>query len=221
MPLRKTDKADLRKRYPIYVQIGMVATLLLLILAFRADLRQEGGLDFVMLEQEIVEIEEIEQTQHLEEPPPPPRPPVPIEVPDDQLLDDVELDLDAALDINEPLRDAPPPPPPAETRQREQEPEIFVIVEEMPELVGGLGALQRQISYPEIAKRAGVEGRVHVEFVVDEQGRVQDARVVRGPGAGLDEEALRVVRMARFTPGKQRGQPVRVRMTLPITFRLR
>jgi periplasmic protein TonB len=220
MALRKTDKADLRKTYPIYAQIGMVAALLLLILAFRADLRQEGGIEFVMHEQDIVEIEEIDQTQHIEEPPPPPRPPVPIEVPDDQLLDDVELDLDAALDINEPLRDTPPPPPPGETRVRE-EAEVFVIVEEMPELIGGLPGLQRQINYPEIAKRAGVEGRVIVEFIVDENGDVVEPRVVRGPGAGLDEEALRVVSRAKFQPGRQRGQAVRVRMTLPITFRLR
>jgi TonB family protein len=100
------------------------------------------------------------------------------------------------------------------------ETDIFWIVEEMPELVGGMAALQEAIEYPEMARRAGVEGRVHVEFVVDPDGNVRDARVVRGAGAGLDEEALRVVRAARFIPGRQRGQAVHVRMTLPITFRL-
>ncbi|HEX7070747.1 MAG TPA: energy transducer TonB, partial [Rhodothermales bacterium] len=101
------------------------------------------------------------------------------------------------------------------------EPEIFVIVEEMPELIGGLESLQRSINYPEIAKKAGVEGKVFVQFVVDENGNVQDPVVTRGIGAGCDEEALKAVRQAKFKPGKQRGKPVRVKMSLPITFRLK
>lgn len=219
MALRKTDKADLRKRYPIFVEIGLVATLLILIAAFRADLRGGDEFEIPLEEQEIVEIEEIRQTKQEIKPPPPPRPPVPIEVPDDQIIDDDELDLDASLDINEPITDLPPPPPAQE--EVEEEPEIFVIVEEMPELIGGLESLQRSITYPEIAKKAGVEGKVFVQFVVDEQGNVQDPVVTRGIGAGCDEEALKAVRQAKFTPGKQRGKAVRVKMSLPITFRLK
>lgn len=219
MGLRKTEEADLRKRYPIYVEIGMIAALAVLIVAFRIDWATESAFEVIEQEQEIVEIEEIQQTQQIEQPPPPPRPPVPIEVPDDVVLEDDFLDLDATLDLDAPTREAPPPPPPRE--EVEEEPEIFVIVEEMPELVGGLAAIQSQIRYPEIARKAGVEGRVFVQFVVDEQGNVVDPVVTRGLGAGLDEEAIRAVSNAKFTPGKQRGQPVRVRMSLPITFRLR
>ncbi|GIV58848.1 MAG: hypothetical protein KatS3mg042_1761 [Rhodothermaceae bacterium] len=219
MALRKTDKADLRKRYPLYIEIGLVLTLLLLIVAFRIDMRAEQTMEFVAEEQEVVQMEEIQQTQQIEKPPPPPRPPVPVEVPDDEVLEDDELDLDATLDIDEPLTDLPPPPPPAE--EEEPEPEIFVIVEEMPELIGGLASIQSQIRYPEIAKKAGVEGRVIVQFVVDEQGRVVDPVVVRGIGAGCDEEAIRAVKQAKFKPGKQRGKPVKVKMSLPITFKLK
>lgn len=96
----------------------------------------------------------------------------------------------------------------------------FVIVEQMPELVGGLAAIQQELRYPEIAKNAGIEGRVFVQFVVDERGRVVDPVVVRGIGGGCDEEALRAVRTVTFKPGRQQGEPVRVRMSLPITFRL-
>jgi len=222
MAIRKTDSADLRSRYPLYIQVGMIAALLVLITAFRLDLRTESNFEIVEQEQEIVQIEEIQQTQQIEQPPPPPRPPVPIEVPNDEILEDDFLDLDATLDLEAPIAAAPPPPPPSAAEEaEEEEPEIFVIVEEMPELIGGLAAIQGNIRYPEIARKAGVEGRVFVQFVVDEQGNVVDPVVTRGLGAGLDEEAIRAVSQAKFSPGKQRGQPVPVRMSLPITFRLR
>jgi protein TonB len=221
MALRKTEEADIRTRYPLYVEIGMVLTLALLIVAFRLDLRSDGEFDVTMQEQEVVQMEEILQTQQVEKPPPPPRPPVPVEVPNDEILEDEDLDLDASLDLDEPLADLPPPPPPPPSDEPEPEPEIFVIVEQMPELIGGLSELQKKITYPEIAKKAGVEGRVIVQFVVNEQGNVTDPVVVRGIGAGCDEEAIRAVQTAKFTPGKQRGKPVRVKMSLPITFRLK
>jgi TonB family protein len=97
---------------------------------------------------------------------------------------------------------------------------VFVVVEQMPTLIGGLHSIQQAIEYPTIAKKAGIEGRVFVQFIVDKDGSVRDAEVIRGIGAGCDEEALRVVREARFTPGKQRGKAVPVKMSLPITFRL-
>ena len=97
---------------------------------------------------------------------------------------------------------------------------VYMAVEEMPQPIGGLGALASQIKIPDTAWAAGVEGKVFLDIVVDEQGDVADARVLRGLGAGLDEEALRVVRQAKFTPGRQDGVAVKVRMTLPILFKL-
>ncbi|MDX1741851.1 MAG: energy transducer TonB [Rhodothermales bacterium] len=220
MALRKTDKANIRQRYPLFVQVGLVLSLALLILAFKLDLRKEAEFEIVMPEQEVVQMEEIQQTKQIQKPPPPPRPPVPVEVPDDEILEDDELDLDASLDIDE-VMDLPPPPPPAAEEEEEAEPEIFVIVEDMPELIGGLESVQKRINYPPIAKKAGVEGRVIVQFVVDEAGSVVDPVVVRGIGAGCDDEAIRAVSLAKFKPGKQRGKPVRVKMSLPITFKLK
>jgi protein TonB len=219
MALRKTDKADLKQRYPLFVEIGMILTLSLLIVAFRLDMTANTDFDVGLTEQEVVQMEEILQTQQIEKPPPPPRPPVPVEVPNDEILDDDDLDLDVSLDLDAAVDLPPPPPPPAD--EEEPEPEIFVIVEQMPELVGGLGELQKKIRYPEIAKKAGVEGRVIVQFVVNEQGRVENPVVVRGIGAGCDEEAIKAVQDARFTPGKQRGSAVKVKMSLPITFKLK
>ncbi|MDX1547863.1 MAG: energy transducer TonB [Rhodothermales bacterium] len=221
MALRKNEKADLRKRYPLFIELGLVLALLALIAATNADFSGGEGTEFVQVDQEVVQMEEIIQTTQIEKPPPPPKPPVPVEVPNDEIIDDVDLDLDASLDIDEPLSDLPPPPPPEEEEEEEPEPEIFVVVENMPELIGGLGAIQKDIKYPEIARKAGVEGRVIVQFVVNEQGQVVDPVVVRGIGAGCDEEALRVVKQAKFKPGKQRGKAVKVKMSLPITFKLK
>lgn len=220
MALRKHEKFDLRKRYPIYVEIGLIATLAMLIVAFRVDWSPSNDFNIVMPEQEQINMEEVTVTKQIEQPPPPPKPPVPVEVPDDQILEDDDLDLDASLDLDEPISSTPPPPP-AQEEEKEQEPEIFVIVEQMPELIGGLAAIQKKITYPEIAKKAGVEGRVIVQFVVDEQGNVADPQVVRGIGAGCDEEAIRAVQQAKFKPGQQRGKAVKVKMSLPITFKLK
>jgi len=219
MALKKTEKADIKRRYPLYIEIGMVLTLAVLIVAFRLDMSVDDTFDVTLQEQEVVQMEEIQQTQQIEKPPPPPRPPVPVEVPNDEILEDDELDLDMSLDIDE-MPDLPPPPPPME-EEEEEEPEIFVIVEQSPELIGGLPGLQKKIKYPEIAKKAGVEGRVYLQFVVDEQGNVHDPIVTRGIGAGCDEEAIRAILEAKFKPGMQRGKAVKVKMSLPITFKLK
>lgn len=221
MAIRKNPKADLRRTYALFVEIGMIVSLLLLILAFRANVQRGDDVEIASVEQEVVQMEEILQTKQIEKPPPPPRPPVPVEVPNDEIIEDDDLDLDASLDIEEPLSNLPPPPPAEEKKEEEPEPEIFVVVEEMPDLIGGLAEIQKNIRYPEIARKAGVEGRVIIQFVVDESGNVVDPTVVRGIGAGCDEEALRVVREAKFKPGKQRGKSVKVKMSLPITFKLR
>ena len=137
-----------------------------------------------------------------------------------------ELTLSSpALRSAVPAMTAPPPPaptrppPPVEEPAAEPEPEIFELVENMPELIGGLAGLQSRIQYPELARRMGIEGRVFVQFVVDEQGRPSNVRIARGIGGGCDEAAVEAVRQSRFTPGRQRGRPVKVRMSLPVTFR--
>ena len=112
-----------------------------------------------------------------------------------------------------------PPTPPTPGSDPAEE-DFFVVVEEMPELIGGLAAIQSDIQYPEMARRAGIEGRVYVQFIVNENGDVEAPRIIRGIGGGADEEALRAVKEAKFKPGIQRGQPVRVQYSLPVVFRL-
>jgi len=96
---------------------------------------------------------------------------------------------------------------------------LYVVVEESPQYPG-LEELQSRIRYPAQARADGVEGRVFVQFVVDREGAARAPRVTRGVHPELDAEAVRVVREMSFTPGRQRGEPVCVQMSLPITFRL-
>ena len=218
MALRKDDKANLRKRYTLYVEIGLILSLLILIGAVRMNVSTGPTDEIVMEDQEVVEMEEIQQTKQEVKPPPPPRPPVPVEVPNDQVLEDENVDFDASLDFDEPLEETAPPP---EEEPEEEEPEVFMAVEKMPEPIGGMAALQQSVEYPPFAQRAGIEGRVVIQFVVDPQGNVTEPKVIASPHELLSEEALRVVQAAKFTPGEQRGQPVPVRMSIPINFGLR
>jgi protein TonB len=103
--------------------------------------------------------------------------------------------------------------------------EVFTYVEEMPTFPGGpdafLSYVAQKIQYPEIAKRAGVEGRVSVSFVVSPSGNISDVQVAKSIGAGCDEEAVRVIKsMPKWNPGKQNGRPVNVQVSVPIVFRL-
>jgi protein TonB len=106
-----------------------------------------------------------------------------------------------------------------------KEEEVFVVVEEMPEFPGGVVALRQYLAnavkYPVIAQENGIQGKVYVNFVVNKDGSVSNAKIARGVDPSLDAEALRVVStLPKWRPGKQRGAPVRVSYTVPISFKL-
>jgi len=223
---KKTQGTDIKDQYKLTLMGGLITALLLMVGLFRMPLRAEQEFDIVLPEQEVVQMEEIQQTEQAEPPPPPPpRPQTVVAVSDDAVLEDVELDLDASLDVGEAVEQLPPPPPVEDEEDAEEEAapeeEIFVVVEQMPELIGGLQSIQACIEYPEVALRAGLEGRVFVQFVVGKDGSVRDPQVVRGIGGGADEEAVRCILQAEFKPGMQRGKPVPVRYVIPVNFRLR
>ena len=211
---RKKPNADLRRFYGVLYQLGLIIALVIFIAAVRFEFRSAPPEEIVLNEQEIVEMEEIIQTRQMETPPPPPRPPVPVEVPNDEIIEDIDINIDADLSLDGPLN-LPPPPPPAE-----EEEDFFTVVENMPELIGGLAGLQASITYPEMARKAGIEGRVFLQFIVNERGEVENPRVIRGIGGGCDEEALKAIQKAKFKPGLQRGRPVRVQYNLPVVFKL-
>jgi len=103
---------------------------------------------------------------------------------------------------------------------------VYNWAEEMPKFPGGETELRKFFSqnliYPEIAKRAGVEGKVILSFIVDKNGNIVDVKVAKSIGAGCDEEAMRVINiMPRWIPGKQNGNPVLTRINIPVVFKLR
>lgn len=211
---RKKPKADLRKYYTVFLQLGMVVVLLLFIVAMKVKFVSEQSNIDLTEEQEVVKMEDVTQTKQEEKPPPPPRPQVPVEVPNDEIIKDQSIDLNADLNMDEPL-EMPPPP-----KQEEDKEDFFMAVENMPKLKGGLAKLQQCVNYPEMARKAGIEGTVSIQFIVNKKGEVENPRVLRGIGGGADEEALRCVKQAEFVPGRQRGKPVRVQYSLPVRFQL-
>ena len=111
------------------------------------------------------------------------------------------------------------------SEKSKMEGEVFTVVEDQPGFEGGMDAFYRYVSnemtYPLQARQRGVEGRVDIQFVVEKDGSLSEVKAIKGIGAGCDSEAVRVVKNApAFRPGMQRGRPVRVRMVIPIVFKL-
>ncbi|MEO9804981.1 MAG: energy transducer TonB [Reichenbachiella sp.] len=169
--------------------------------------------------------EEVQDIPITQQPPPPPKiiqQPKVVAVPDEIIIKEVEVVIDVetteemAVEEVEFLM---------EEVEEEKAEEIFHIVEEKPEPIGGLKAfydyVSQHMTYPVEARKMQIQGRVFIRFVVDSDGSIVDVIVLKGIGGGCDEEAVRIVKNApKWKPGKQRGKPVKVYMTLPIIFRL-
>lgn len=159
------------------------------------------------------------------EPPKPHQSQVPLLVPieDDVDIDEPIIDFEWEYDENQAIEDVyfepDDPEKPAET-------ELILILEKEASFPGGPNAwmsyLRKNIKYPKHASRAGIEGRVFLQFTVDTNGTLSDIQVIRGIGGGCDEEAIRVLKNSpNWNPGKQRGRPVKSRRTIAIVFKLR
>lgn len=227
MELKKSEKADLENKKNIFLLVGLVAALGIALLAFEwtskpAQLASLGTLDAADVEEEVIPITRQEE---LKTPPPPP-PPTVVEVLNivdntAQVNDDLSI-FDSEAD-NETFVDVAPIVAAKEEKEEAEEAQVFFIVEEMPEFPGGEAALRafiaKSINYPVIAQENGIQGKVYVTFVVDKDGGISEAKIARGVDPSLDKEALRVVnQLPKWKPGKQRGKPVRVSYTVPISF---
>ncbi len=109
--------------------------------------------------------------------------------------------------------------PVTEVKKTKEAPAFLVAAEEQPQLVGGLKGIQSKITYPEVARKNGIEGKVIVQAVVDENGKVISVKTLKGIGGGCDEVAMDAVKESRFLPGKQGGKPVKVQVSIPIVFK--
>ena len=227
MEVKKSPKADLEGKKTTWLLIGYVIVLALMFVAFEwteRDKKIDTSMALVDIEFEDELIPITEQQEKIEVPPPP-------EVPQAaEVLDIVEDNADieetviaSSEDTGQKVEIKYVPVEVVEEEPDEQE--IFDIVENMPEFPGGQAALMKylpsNIKYPTIAQEHGTQGRVIVQFVVNRDGSIVDARVARSVDPYLDREALRVINaMPKWKPGMQRNKPVRVLYTCPVMFRL-
>ena len=228
MEIKKSPKANLEDKRLTFVFMGLIVALAILYTAFEWTQR-EITVHEVVNEDFLVEEEiQIDQTFQEETPPPPPEPeevPEVIEeikiVEDDVETEDVDFSSedkkDEVVEIKQVIIE--------EEEEEEEIEEVFMVVEEMPEFPGGMQKLMKYFSdnvrYPVVAAENGIQGRVIVQFVVNQDGSIVDPVVVRGVDSHLDKEALRVIQMMpKWKPGKQRGKAVRVKYTVPVMFRL-
>ncbi len=225
MEEKKSPRANLENKKLMFIQIGMVISLLVAWLAFEHKSYDKREIDPSLLNREVVVDEEMVEITKQEE-----QKPQPVEMPKQTtqleiVQDDVEvedIEINAEVEQNEVIEEYIAP---EVVEDDVVEQEIFKIVEEMPSFPGGeqklMEFVSKNIKYPQIARETGIQGRVFVNFVVEPDGSVSNVSVLRGIGGGCDEEAMRVVKsMPKWKPGKQRGKAVRVQYMLPVNFRL-
>ncbi len=224
METKKTSDAELENKKNVFFMFGLVIALATVLLAFEWKSKPSKVESLGDLQSQTVEDEFIPIIREPEVTPPPP-PPTAIEIinivdNNKEIVDELEMEESEATDqtlINI--------VPVLTTKEEEvKKDEVFVnIVEEPAEFPGGDLALYKYISdhvdYPMIARENGVQGKVLVKFIVDEQGNATNAEIIRSVDMNLDKEALRVIKtLPKFKPGRQHGKAVKVYFVAPINF---
>ena len=228
MEIKKSENANLENKKFTWVLLGFVLVLAAHFVAFEwTQYEQEFSGDIIegndiVLEEEIIPITMPEKKTV----PPPPQAVTQAEVlnivEDDAEIEETTIaSVEDNAEFVEITDDVP-----VVVEEPEEEEQIFQVVEDDPQFPGGIQELmkylQKNIKYPSICQEQGIQGRVIVQFVVEKDGSIADVQVIKAVNPYLDKEAVRVVStMPKWSPGKQRGKPVRVRFTLPVTFRLK
>ena len=227
MELKKSDKANIDKYRGMFLEVGLLIALGVSLAAFewqiapKEEMQDEGPV-MVLVEEEMVQV-----TRQDEPPPPPPEPPKVTDILD-IVADDVRVDTNIDINIEaDEFTQIVPVEFVAATIEEEDEEVLFAIVEEKP-LFNGKEAdaafrewVGSKIVYPPVAQENGISGRVILEFSIGKDGKVSEVKLLRGVDPLLDNEALRVIRMSPdWTPGMQRGKPVKVKYQFPFAFRL-
>lgn len=235
MELKKNPKADLTTNSSLYFVIGLSVVLFITWQAIEWKTYDKSLYGYEALNVEDEDDEEIPITEQLKTPPPPPPPPPApevIEVVEDEeeveetVIESTETDEDEVIEVEE-----------IEIEEEEEEIDVpFAVIEDVPIFPGCERVkkserrncfqekmnrhIRKNFRYPEIAQEMGIQGRVYVNFIIAKDGSITNIRM-RGPDKNLEKEAQRIIsRLPQMTPGKQRGRPVRVPFSIPITFRL-
>ena len=225
MELKKSPKANLENKRKILFELGLIFSILICLYGFENlsqvdKVKDIGTVTEQPFEEVIIPVTTFEQKL--------PAPPPPLVADLIKIVDDNNTEIDDNLDIFN--SEATPDRGIYVPVQMDRKPEvdaddtaIFIAPEEMPEFPGGEAALLyflgQNIRYPSIAAEVGIKGKVIVNFVVNKDGSISDAKIMRAVDPSLDKEALRVVNsMPKWKPGKQSGKPVRVSYVVPINF---
>ena len=229
MEIKKSEKANLENKKLLFVEIGLIISLLIVYIAFEWT-SKETNMSMLEDNTEILVEEEIISTNMETPPPPPAAPKIPvlsdqIDIVDDEieLEDDMFMNLEDDASLGVEIMDYVE----VEEEVVEEEAIPFQLVEEKPSFQGGDANqfskwVNSRLVYPEIAQENGVQGRVTLQFTVEKDGSVTKVKVLRGVDPSLDKEAVRVVSMSpKWKPGKQRDRAVPVTYTFPVIFQLR
>lgn len=218
MLIKKEPKANLKLTYKKVLEVGLILSLLVIIALVMAFKRFETKSIEQQMVQLKIEVQEIPKTEQQKQAAAPSRPSIPVEtesedIAEDETIDETELNWEDQL---------PPPPPPPQEDEEDESSQIFVAYDEAPEPIGGFGAIQANLKYPEIARKAGVEGKVYVKVLVNERGDVVRTEILKSLGNnGCDEAAIEAIRKARWKPAMQRDRPVKVWISIPVIFKLK
>jgi protein TonB len=202
-------KDKLKQNYRKVFELSLVIALSLLVVTFYSFQKYEHKVALPPKPDIKLEVIKIPITKMPEKPPRPQLPSVPVGSEDDEILDDVSIDL-FDTDRNIDLSQLPPPP-------KDDEPETFeyISVSFKPKLVKRVRPV-----YPDLARRAGIQGTVVVRVLIDEKGNVEKAVIFKSIPM-LDEAALAAAKQFKFIPGKQRDKNVKVWMAIPFVFKLK
>ena len=233
MQPKKNPKVDLSKNSNLYFVAGLAFILLISWQAIEWKTYDKSLYGYEALNVEDDDDEDVPITEQIKTPPPPPPPPPApevIEVVEDEeeveetVIESTETDEEEIIEI-------------VEVEEVEEEIDVpFAVIEDVPIFPGCERVkkserrtcfqekmnrhIRKNFRYPEIAQEMGIQGRVYVQFVIAKDGSITGVRM-RGPDKNLEKEAARIIgKLPKMTPGKQRGRPVRVPFSIPITFRL-
>ncbi len=225
MQIKKSPKADLNNKKGLFLEIGMIFALLLTIAAF-AYTQKERNVEIIETSMEVVEEEITDITTQDQKPPEPPKK---VEM---QVLSDVlnvvtnDTKIETEFDFSEFSEDIEIVQQIEVVEEAAEDDAPFIIAEEMPKFQGGdlmkfRSWVQGKLKYPQIAQENGISGKVTLTFVIERDGSLTNIQVMQSPDRSLADEAVRVLQSSpKWTPGKQRNSPVRVRYTLPVEFRI-
>lgn len=223
METKKNPAADLEPRRLLMFQLGLIISLGVVLTAFEWKTPDYSGI--ILPPTRSIDVPEDINIQTVKQKIEPPKPvnTTLMHITDNAIDPPDDLVIDAGIDPGEWVPTFIAPVVAEEVPVESDEP--FIVVENMPVFGSGdadlLAYLSQNIKYPILARETGITGTVYISFVVERDGSLSDIRILREVGGGCTTEALRVIQnMPRWTPGNQRGIPVRVRMNLPVKFML-